>query len=99
VSEYHTLVVPRQHFENIYDTPTEQLGNLIAAAKRVSELYRERLGITSVQLRNSSGADAGQDVFHVHLHVVPRRPGDDYMQWIPHPEWRSKFPALLERLR
>lgn len=99
VAEYHTLVVPRHHYGNIYDTPTDMLGNLMTAVQRIAALYRERLGITSVQVRNSSGADAGQDVFHIHFHLVPRRPGDDYTSWVPHPEWRSRLPALLAPLR
>lgn len=98
VSKYHTLVVPRQHFENLYDTPGDVLDQVMRAVKHVAALYRERLGIENVQVRNASGQAAGQDVFHLHFHLVPRWPGDDYQSWTPHPEWRSDFPVLLKKL-
>ncbi len=71
----------------------------MSALKRVVDLYRERLGIENVQIVNSSGTEAQQDVFHVHFHIVPRHSGDGQdVQWTTHPEMVARFDELLARL-
>ena len=99
-SEYHTLVIPKRHYENIFDVPEQELIQVMAVVKKLVDLYREQLGIHNVQIRNSSGAEAQQDVFHLHFHIVPRKRGDGQdVVWTTHPEWREKFDAMLERIK
>ena len=62
---------------------------------------RERLGATGINLRQNSGARAGQDVFHLHLHVVPRYEGDTVQPgcvWGA-PPWQPPFNGPEERRR
>jgi histidine triad (HIT) family protein len=93
-------VIPKNHYENIFDVPEGELFKVMAVVRKLAHLYREQLGINNVQITNSSGAEAQQDVFHLHFHIVPRHKGDgqDVVR-APHPEWREKFDALLERIR
>lgn len=99
VSEYHTLVIPKAHYENIFDVREDELLKVIAVVKKLAVLYRERLGINNVQIINSSGREAQQDVFHLHFHIVPRKAGDGQnVVWRTHPEWREKFDVMLERI-
>ncbi|NLG37752.1 MAG: HIT domain-containing protein, partial [Clostridiales bacterium] len=59
----------------------------------------DKLGINNVQIINSSGAEAQQDVFHIHFHIVPREEGDGQdINWTTHKEWRDKFDDLLNKL-
>ena len=100
VNEYHTLVIPKTHYENIFDVSEDELLKVMAVVKKLVNLYREQLGINNVQIINSSGAEAQQDVFHLHFHIVPRKMGDGQdVIWTTHPEWREKFDALLERIK
>jgi histidine triad (HIT) family protein len=100
VSQYHTLVIPKQHYENIFDIPENELIRVIAVVKNLALLYRDRLGINSLHIINSSGREAQQDVFHVHFHIVPRHKGDGQnVTWRTHPEWVEKYDGMLERIR
>jgi hypothetical protein len=57
------------------------------------------LGITNLQIINSSGREAQQDVFHVHFHIVPRYEGDGQnVVWKTHPEWIDKFDQMVDRI-
>jgi histidine triad (HIT) family protein len=100
VNEYHTLVIPKKHFENIFDITEEEFLNVSKTIKRIVNLYSEKLGLKNLQIINSSGAEAQQDVFHIHFHIVPRFKGDNQdVKWKTHKEWREKFDDLLMKLK
>ena len=79
----HTLIIPKQHFENIWDIPSEHLHCISDAAQYLSFLFKKKLGATGINLLHASGVDAGQTVFHFHLHVFPRFTEDGIDAW-PH---------------
>jgi histidine triad (HIT) family protein len=99
VNPYHTLVVPKRHRRDLFDATAEDLAAVTAAAKAVLELYRTRIGVEQCQLVCSSGPAAQQDVFHLHVHVIPRHAGDGAdLAFRTRPELREEFDALLARL-
>ena len=100
VNRYHTLVIPKNHYKNIFDLPEEELQKIASTIKYVTTLYKEKLGIHNLQLVNSNGSQAQQDVFHIHFHIVPRYLGDGQnIRWTPHPEWRVQFDDWLAALK
>lgn len=100
VSRYHTLVIPKAHYVDVFDAPAPVLKDVMGLIKEVTTLYRDKLGILHVQLVNSSGAEAQQDVFHIHFHIVPRRRGDGQnIQWKTFPEMRAEYDSMVEALR
>lgn len=76
-SEGHMLVIPKKHYENIFDISGEVLRNLIATAQKMAKKLKELPEIDGVNILHASGESAQQSVFHFHLHLVPRRIGDD----------------------
>lgn len=82
VSNGHTLLIPKKHFENILDCDEETLGLLAREAKRLAKMLIEKSGATGFNLLNANGKDAQQSVFHLHLHIVPRYPQDGLDLWI-----------------
>lgn len=99
VSRYHTLVIPKTHYVNIFDVTEEALKEVMAFVQEMAQLYRSQLGIEDIQIITNAGAAAQQTVFHWHVHIVPRRPSDGLdIVWKTHPEWRSDFDKMLEPL-
>ncbi|MEA2701421.1 MAG: histidine triad family protein [Candidatus Parcubacteria bacterium] len=100
VSEYHTLVIPKKHYKDVFEIPEEDLLQITSAIKNITSLLKEKVGIENVQIINSSGSQAQQDVFHIHFHIVPRRTGDNQdIHWTPRTELGERFTALLEKLQ
>ena len=99
VSAYHTLVIPKNHYQNIFDVPEQELGQVISIVRKVARLYEAKLGIHHIQIVNSSGIEAQQDVFHLHFHIVPRHRGDHQnIVRKTYPEMVENFGELLDRL-
>jgi histidine triad (HIT) family protein len=99
-TEGHTLVVPRRHSRNIFDIPTADLEKAIVMAKSVALLQRERLGCAGVSLFQANEPAGFQTVFHFHLHVVPRYPGDRVRTaWQADPVDLSELERIARRLR
>jgi histidine triad (HIT) family protein len=67
----HSLVVPRRHVPDVI-TSDPALTEIAPAVETVARLLVERLDADGVNVLSSSGAVAGQEVFHLHVHVVPR---------------------------
>lgn len=99
VSKYHSLIIPKKHFRDIFDIPEMELREVIAMVRQVAKLYKVKLGIKNVQVVSSNGAEAQQDVFHIHYHLVPRALGyGQNIRWEVHPEWRAEYDGMIERL-
>ena len=85
VNNGHTLVVPRQHYESFSDLPAETAMHLFEVAMELSPVIRKVSGSEGMNLVISSGAEAGQDVYHFHIHLIPRRAGDGFDVPLPFP--------------
>jgi len=72
----HTLVIPKEHWQTIYDIPEEVLSNLFAVVKRISVAVKEAVGAEGISILQFNGRASGQSVMHFHVHVIPRFRGD-----------------------
>ncbi len=78
----HTLLVPRAHCADLLDAPRETLAALMAAARTVARAAMAATGGEGFNFFQFNGACSGQEVFHLHFHIIPRRPGDGVSyQW------------------
>ena len=99
VNPYHTLVIPKKHYQDIFDTPADELKEIIFVIKHLTTTYKYELNLQHIQIVNSSGREAQQDVFHIHFHIVPRELGDGQnIRWKTKPELRGDFEAYLAAL-
>ena len=69
----HALVIPKRHTVDALEDPAT-LAEIADAVVTVANLLKGRLGATAVNLLSNAGADSGQEVFHTHVHVIPRYP-------------------------
>jgi len=96
----HTLVIPRAHAQDVQDVTASDLRATTELAQQVARAAFERLGADGVNLLNSSGALAGQTVFHFHIHVIPRYDGDSMRpSWVPSPGDPDQIAAAAAALR
>jgi diadenosine tetraphosphate (Ap4A) HIT family hydrolase len=73
----HTLVIPKFHSVDLTDTPTATLAAMVALGQRIAQATRASgLAATGNNVAINDGKSAMQTVFHIHLHVIPRRDGD-----------------------
>lgn len=78
VSEGHTLVVPKVHAAQITELDAEITGAVFQTAQKLAQRAETKLGAQGVNLLQSNGEAAGQEINHVHVHVIPRYPGDGF---------------------
>ena len=73
---WHTLIVPKKHYENVFDISNEDLYAVSDFIKELVLKYKRYLWATWVNILNASWKDAQQSVFHLHFHIIPRFPDD-----------------------
>ena len=77
VSEGHHLIIPCRHCQTYFDmTDTERRDAARLIDRLKEEIQEKDCGVTGFNLGVNCGQDAGQTVFHTHIHLIPRRPGD-----------------------
>ncbi|MES2178083.1 MAG: HIT family protein [Gemmatimonadota bacterium] len=83
VNAGHVLVVPREHFESLEDIPHALAMHLFEVAMELAPVVKNVANADGLNVVVNSGAAAGQDIFHYHVHVIPRRPDDGFEVSLP----------------
>lgn len=80
----HALIVPKEHYANLYEIPEELAADAMRLAKKEMALMTKKLSCDGFQLMQNNGETAGQTVFHFHLHLIPRYKNDgQQIAWKP----------------
>jgi histidine triad (HIT) family protein len=96
----HTLVIPRQHAAGLWEVTRQDAAQVMAAVHDVAALLRDRLEPDGLNLFQANGAAAWQEVFHLHVHVVPRYAGDGLVRsWAPTAASPDELDQVLAQLR
>lgn len=80
----HALILPKEHYANLYELPEDLAAKTMVLAKRIASHMTEKLQCDGFNLVQNNGEVAGQTVFHFHLHLIPRyKDGDnrDLLTW------------------
>lgn len=80
----HALILPKDHYANLYELPDEVAAQVMKLAKKMAVQVTEKLGCDGLNLVQNNGETAGQTVFHFHLHLIPRyREDGQTIGWKP----------------
>jgi histidine triad (HIT) family protein len=71
----HTLVIPKSHNIDIFDIPEKELAKIYKISKQISIAVKKATNADGISLIQQNGKAAGQDIFHLHVHVIPRFEG------------------------
>lgn len=84
VAPGHTLVVPKKRIRNIFDADDETLAQVMHAIRIVAPAVRDAVGAHGVHINSNHEAAAGQIVFHLHFHIIPRHARSEFRFWPKH---------------
>ncbi len=99
-SKGHALIIPKEHYANIYELPEELAGGAMKLAKRAAGHMTEKLGCDGFNILQNNGETAGQTVFHFHMHLIPRyKGGDEMILWKTNHYTDEEMDAIAERLK
>ncbi len=80
----HSLVIPKKHYVNLIDVPEKELQEVIKIVKKIGVAQVNGLGAHGFNVHQSNNKEAGQVVFHLHFHVLPRKENDGLgFRWNP----------------
>ena len=100
VSDGHTLVIPKQHFEKLHDCPPELLGEVASRLGKIAAAVAAAMGSEGYNLLCNNGRAAGQLIEHLHFHIIPRNVGDGvFDRWPAYKYPDGKIEALAEAIR
>ena len=95
----HTLVIPKAEAENLFDLDTDMLQKLIASTQTVARAVKKAVNPPGVMIAQFNGAPAGQTVFHIHFHIIPRWEGVDMKLHAREMADPDKLKALAEKIK
>jgi len=72
----HTLVIPKEHYENVYSTPSEAWARLMLTTQKLAIAIKQGLDADGVNITMNNEEAAGQEINHAHVHIIPRHRND-----------------------
>ena len=98
-TEGHTLVITKEKARDLFDIRPEALGKLMAVVQKLVPKIKEAVGAEGVLIQQFNGAAAGQTVFHLHVHIVPRKEGEPLKPHAGVMADQAKLAATAEKIR
>lgn len=96
----HALIIPKDHYANLFEMPEEMLSKCMKLAKVWGDKLVKALNADGLNLVQNNGLAAGQTVFHYHLHMIPRYDGDSVGGlWTPGSLSEEQKKEILEKVK
>jgi len=76
ISQGHTIVIPKKHYTNLETIPINELNEVMGTVKTVSNLIYKNLNIEGYNILQNNHKAAGQEIYHFHIHIIPRSSAD-----------------------
>ncbi len=99
-SKGHALILPKEHFKDIFDIDADTAGKLFSLATEVARAMKSILKCDGMNIVQNNGIIAGQTVFHFHLHLIPRYEGDNIsLKWEQQESVQTELRELAAQIR
>ena len=95
----HALVITKETASDLFDVSPQGLAKLMAVVQKLSPPIKEAVGADGVLIAQFNGAAAGQTVFHLHVHIIPRKEGEALKPHAGKMEDQAKLAATSEKIR
>jgi len=96
----HVLIIPKRHAVDLAELDEKEAAALMPLAKRLADKIQAELKPDGLNLLQNNGEDAGQVIFHFHLHLIPRYKGDGFKLSHPHNDVQlSELEELAVKLK
>ncbi|MBR1628898.1 MAG: HIT family protein [Lachnospiraceae bacterium] len=96
----HALILPKEHFDNLYEIDEAVVGKIMPLAKKIGTKMKEALGCVGLNVLQNNGEAAGQTVFHFHTHLIPRYEGEKaILGWAHQTFSEEETQKILEKLK
>ena len=95
----HAIMLLKKHVANVFELDAELAAKVFAVVPKVASVIKEELGCDGLNILQNNGEDAGQTVFHLHIHFIPRWKDDSVrIKWDPVSYAEGEAAALAEKL-
>jgi histidine triad (HIT) family protein len=95
----HTLVVPKKPVRNIFDADDDTLAAIMRTVRKIAPAVRDAVGADGLNINSNHEPAAGQVVFHLHVHLIPRHTGDGF-EFFPKIEYaKGEMAEVAEKIR
>lgn len=99
-AEGHVLILPKEHFDNIYELDDDTAGHVFKVAKKIATAMNKTLDMDGLNVVQNNGEAAGQTVFHFHMHIIPRHNDDTVnVSWEKHKVSSERIKDITDEVR
>jgi histidine triad (HIT) family protein len=77
----HTLVVPKKPYKNIYEIPASEFNQIMQTVRRLAPKIKQAVSAEGINIGINNDPAAGQEVMHLHVHIMPRFADDNFQHW------------------
>lgn len=96
----HALVLPKEHFANLFEIPEDWAADAMKTAQKAAALIKDQMGADGLNIVQNNGETAGQTVHHFHMHIIPRYKGDGQsILWKPGHPSDEELDEVLARIK
>jgi histidine triad (HIT) family protein len=99
INKGHILVVPKKHFSSLEEISEDVLKSMILVIKKIGGLLKEKMSIDGYNVVVNNGLVAGQEVDHLHFHIIPRSTDDGHKTWLRKKYQDGEAEKILEILK
>ena len=99
-SKGHAIILPKNHAANLYELPDEDASKIMLVAKKVATVLKDVLHCDGMNILQNNGEAAGQTVFHLHVHLIPRYENDNVtIAWTAGAEGNTLADEVVEEIQ